>query len=252
MSLILSFSCLTPLVVFLSACFAGVGSSHSSQWDFWGSTLVTSSYVRLTPDERSKQGSIWNTVVRLETWLDYSLLSQLLFVKFSRQTAHTSWVSLSVGGRFYHFGWTFFFLLRETRLMIWPMFSCNGIVELLDNVLNFINIRKKKKVVGKKDSTKNKVINIFFKQSPLQWKENFFPVSGLQPCHLKDWEMHVQFKIHGSGKKNLHGDGIALWYTKDRLHPGINGVTSKLLLNVEETTTRLDPTLCHLWYFTSV
>ncbi|KAF3838872.1 hypothetical protein F7725_010640 [Dissostichus mawsoni] len=40
------------------------------------------------------------------------------------------------------------------------------------------------------------------------------------PCHLKDWEMHVQFKIHGSGKKSLHGDGIALWYTKDKLHPG--------------------------------
>ncbi|XP_042372700.1 vesicular integral-membrane protein VIP36-like, partial [Plectropomus leopardus] len=32
--------------------------------------------------------------------------------------------------------------------------------------------------------------------------------------------MHVQFKVHGSGKKNLHGDGIAVWYTKDRLHPG--------------------------------
>ncbi|CAB1324999.1 unnamed protein product, partial [Coregonus sp. 'balchen'] len=80
----------------------GVGSSPSSQWDFWGSTLVTSSYVRLTPDERSKQGSIWNTV----------------------------------------------------------------------------------------------------------------------PVYLKDWEMHVQYKIHGSGKKDLHGDGIAIWYTKERLHPG--------------------------------
>lgn len=42
----------------------------------------------------------------------------------------------------------------------------------------------------------------------------------LQPCYLKDWEMHVQFKIHGSGKKNLHGDGLAVWYTKERLHPG--------------------------------
>lgn len=35
--------------------------------------------------------------------------------------------------------------------------------------------------------------------------------------------MHVQFKIHGSGKKSLHGDGIALWYTKDRLHSGNTG-----------------------------
>uniref|UniRef100_A0A3B3ZWF3 L-type lectin-like domain-containing protein n=1 Tax=Periophthalmus magnuspinnatus TaxID=409849 RepID=A0A3B3ZWF3_9GOBI len=42
----------------------------------------------------------------------------------------------------------------------------------------------------------------------------------IQPCYLKDWEMHVQFKVHGSGKKNLHGDGIAIWYTRDRLHPG--------------------------------
>lgn len=33
-------------------------------WDFQGSTMVTSQYVRLTPDERSRQGSIWNRVVR--------------------------------------------------------------------------------------------------------------------------------------------------------------------------------------------
>lgn len=43
---------------------------------------------------------------------------------------------------------------------------------------------------------------------------------SLQPCFLKDWEMHVHFKVHGAGKKNLHGDGIALWYTRDRLVPG--------------------------------
>ncbi|KAK7895363.1 hypothetical protein WMY93_020688 [Mugilogobius chulae] len=30
------------------------------------------------------------------------------------------------------------------------------------------------------------------------------------PCHLKDWEMQVHFKIHGQGKKNLNGDGLAL------------------------------------------
>ncbi|KAJ8338481.1 hypothetical protein SKAU_G00374470 [Synaphobranchus kaupii] len=82
--------------------YQGVGTSSSSQWDFWGSTLVTSQYIRLTPDERSKRGSIWNTV----------------------------------------------------------------------------------------------------------------------PCFLKDWEMHIQFKVHGSGKKNLHGDGLALWYTRERLQSG--------------------------------
>lgn len=56
-------------------------------------------------------------------------------------------------------------------------------------------------------------------------------VSGLQPCYLKDWEMHVQFKVHGSGKKNLHGDGIAIWYTKDRLHPGNVGCSILMVLS---------------------
>lgn len=53
-------------------------------------------------------------------------------------------------------------------------------------------------------------------------------VCGPQPCHLKDWEMHVQFKVHGSGKKNLHGDGIAIWYTKDRLQAGSVTATTRL------------------------
>ncbi|XP_029439503.1 LOW QUALITY PROTEIN: vesicular integral-membrane protein VIP36 [Rhinatrema bivittatum] len=82
--------------------YQGVGSSSMPLWDFGGSTMLTSQYVRLTPDERSREGSIWNRV----------------------------------------------------------------------------------------------------------------------PCFLKDWELHIQFHIHGAGKKNLHGDGLALWYTKDRLSPG--------------------------------
>ncbi|XP_069507642.1 vesicular integral-membrane protein VIP36 [Ambystoma mexicanum] len=86
----------------LTKPYQGVGSSSMPLWDFQGSTMLTSQYVRLTPDERSREGSIWNRVA----------------------------------------------------------------------------------------------------------------------CFLMDWEMHVQFKIHGSGKKNLHGDGFALWYTKDRLLPG--------------------------------
>ncbi|XP_041441195.1 uncharacterized protein LOC734646 isoform X1 [Xenopus laevis] len=40
------------------------------------------------------------------------------------------------------------------------------------------------------------------------------------PCYLRDWEMQVHFKIHGQGKKNLNGDGFALWYTKDRMQAG--------------------------------
>ncbi|KAM9821052.1 lectin, mannose-binding 2-like a [Neosynchiropus ocellatus] len=40
------------------------------------------------------------------------------------------------------------------------------------------------------------------------------------PCNLKDWEMQVHFKIHGQGKKNLNGDGLAIWYTKERMQKG--------------------------------
>ncbi|KAK9532427.1 hypothetical protein VZT92_009809 [Zoarces viviparus] len=40
------------------------------------------------------------------------------------------------------------------------------------------------------------------------------------PCHLTDWEMQVHFKIHGQGKKNLNGDGLAIWYTKERVQKG--------------------------------
>ncbi|KAK5600092.1 VIP36-like protein [Crenichthys baileyi] len=40
------------------------------------------------------------------------------------------------------------------------------------------------------------------------------------PCQLKDWEMQVHFKVHGQGKKNLNGDGLAIWYTKERMQKG--------------------------------
>ncbi|XP_074640838.1 vesicular integral-membrane protein VIP36-like [Tubulanus polymorphus] len=39
------------------------------------------------------------------------------------------------------------------------------------------------------------------------------------PVFVRDWEMHVHFKVHGSGKE-LFGDGMALWYTKERLTQG--------------------------------
>jgi mannose-binding lectin 2 len=39
------------------------------------------------------------------------------------------------------------------------------------------------------------------------------------PCQLKDWELHVHFKVHGKGN-DLFGDGFAIWYTKDRLELG--------------------------------
>ncbi|KAL8613361.1 hypothetical protein ACOMHN_052600 [Nucella lapillus] len=84
----------------LTKPYQGSGMSVP-QWDFLGSTMVTNSYVRLTPDHQSKQGAIWN------------------------------------------------------------------------------NIR----------------------------------------CASSNWEVHVQFKVHGGGK-NLFGDGLAFWYTRDRMKLG--------------------------------
>ncbi|XP_032373146.1 VIP36-like protein [Etheostoma spectabile] len=40
------------------------------------------------------------------------------------------------------------------------------------------------------------------------------------PLLLRDWELRVHFKIHGVGKKNFNGDGMAIWLTKDRMENG--------------------------------
>ncbi|KAM4577662.1 lectin, mannose-binding 2-like b [Odontesthes bonariensis] len=40
------------------------------------------------------------------------------------------------------------------------------------------------------------------------------------PLFLRDWELKVHFKIHGQGKKNLNGDGLAFWLTKERMQNG--------------------------------
>jgi len=39
------------------------------------------------------------------------------------------------------------------------------------------------------------------------------------PVIHPDWEMHVQFKVHGDSK-NFYGDGFVIWYVKD---PKLNG-----------------------------
>nr|XP_002126496.1 vesicular integral-membrane protein VIP36 [Ciona intestinalis] len=39
------------------------------------------------------------------------------------------------------------------------------------------------------------------------------------PLYLRDWEMQVQFKVHGGGR-TLGADGFAIWYTKERMTPG--------------------------------
>lgn len=40
-----------------------------------------------------------------------------------------------------------------------------------------------------------------------------------QPCTSINWELQVNFKVHGKGK-DLYGDGFALWYSRDRLQTG--------------------------------
>lgn len=39
------------------------------------------------------------------------------------------------------------------------------------------------------------------------------------PVHARNWELQVQFRVHGT-TKDLFGDGLAIWYTKDRMRPG--------------------------------
>ena len=36
---------------------------------------------------------------------------------------------------------------------------------------------------------------------------------------MRNWEVQINFKIHGKGK-DLFGDGMAFWYTRDRMVPG--------------------------------
>ncbi|KAF6029239.1 hypothetical protein EB796_012451 [Bugula neritina] len=40
---------------------------------------------------------------------------------------------------------------------------------------------------------------------------------NIQPIVYHNWEVHIQFAIHGQGENGLHGDGFAFWYAKDPL-----------------------------------
>ncbi|XP_046454613.1 vesicular integral-membrane protein VIP36-like [Daphnia pulex] len=42
---------------------------------------------------------------------------------------------------------------------------------------------------------------------------------NIVPCKSKNWELQVQFKVHGHGK-DLFGDGLAFWYARDRMVKG--------------------------------
>lgn len=49
--------------------------------------------------------------------------------------------------------------------------------------------------------------------------------------------MQVHFKIHGQGKKNLNGDGLAIWYTKERMQKGKSSIYPTLPLTSEEISS---------------
>ena len=46
-----------------------------------------------------------------------------------------------------------------------------------------------------------------------------YSILPLQPCYLNNWELHVHFKVHGQPGA-LFGDGLAVWYAKERLELG--------------------------------
>ncbi|XP_033221290.1 vesicular integral-membrane protein VIP36 isoform X2 [Belonocnema kinseyi] len=39
------------------------------------------------------------------------------------------------------------------------------------------------------------------------------------PVNVRNWELQVHFKVHGKGRE-LFGDGLAIWYAKDRMQEG--------------------------------
>ncbi|CAK9807552.1 Vesicular integral-membrane protein VIP36 [Anthophora quadrimaculata] len=39
------------------------------------------------------------------------------------------------------------------------------------------------------------------------------------PCHVRNWELQVHFKVHGKGR-DLFGDGFVIWYAKERMKTG--------------------------------
>jgi len=57
-----------------------------ANWDFLGSTMLTNTHIRLTPNEQSHQGAIWNTHVRMKSKVcirgDCALLKLCVFKSF--------------------------------------------------------------------------------------------------------------------------------------------------------------------------
>lgn len=125
-------------------------------WDIVGSTMVTNHYIRLTASTQSRQGGLWNTVVRnlsVYLYIHYYHLFMYLFVY------HT------IGGVF----------VLQFCLYLSQMF----LLQCLCLIANFL------------------LFSLF------------------QPLKARDWEVVLTFNVHGS-TGDLHGDGFAFWYTKDR------------------------------------
>ena len=67
----------TPLMcVCVCVCWTGTGMDIPF-WEFGGTSVVTSSHVRLTPDRQSKLGNLWNTAVSTHTIFVYQAPSPL-------------------------------------------------------------------------------------------------------------------------------------------------------------------------------
>jgi len=67
----------------------GVGTSSSSLWNLMGNAMVMTQYIRLTPDMQSKQGALWNRVVRV--FLPPVLVTQ----KNAKKSSVAYWLILS-------------------------------------------------------------------------------------------------------------------------------------------------------------
>ncbi|XP_066589050.1 vesicular integral-membrane protein VIP36 [Prorops nasuta] len=62
------------------------------------------------------------------------------------------------------------------------------------------------------------VTNNYIRLTPdLQSKQG--AIWSIIPCHVRNWELQVHFKVHGKGR-DLFGDGLAIWYAKERMEGG--------------------------------
>ena len=52
-------------------------------WKFGGNTVITSNFVRLTPDRQSKKGTLWNTYVRMQYTPSFKVTCSLLLLPHS-------------------------------------------------------------------------------------------------------------------------------------------------------------------------